>query len=231
MKIRELGLILISISIPLSIFSIFVLNYMELFYVSLGILIIGLSSISVEENTVLPYTLRKLMESSILNIEAILEEYDTLGKALFLEKDGRTIAFIPYKEENDYIKIIRYINEIPLRVVNDLGLIIFPPFYEVKRIDRESAESWLSNVLVDYYDLADGVKLLNEEGSLTIRIDKPKGSYLNIPRYKKCLGSLETSIALSALSKYYGKPVKFHEELLSNQGLIVKAEVVQHEKE
>jgi hypothetical protein len=230
MRIKELGIILITISIPLSIFSILVLNYMELFYVSLGILIIGLSSISIEEKSLLPYTLRKLIESSILNIEALLEEYDAVGKALYLEKEGRNIAFIPYKNEVDYIELAKFINNIPLRVSNDMGLIVFPPFYSIKEKGEMSDESWLNSILVEDLNLADNIKILKENNYLTIGIRNPKSHLLNIPRYKKCMGSLETSIALSAISRYYGKPIKFVEELISKEDLIVRAEVVENEQ-
>ncbi|MFP3317116.1 MAG: hypothetical protein RXN79_01780 [Candidatus Nanopusillus sp.] len=229
MKVKELGLILIIISIPLSVFSIFILNYMEMFYVSLGILVIGLSSFSIDDNNILPYTLRKMIESSVLNIEALLEEYNTLGKAIYTEKDDRNIAFIPYKEDENYYYLVDYIKKIPLRVSNDLGIIIFPPFHKVEYNYKVSDESWINSIIVDDLNLASNVKILKENNLITVNINEPKGRYLNIPRYYKCLGSLETSITLSALSTYYRKPVRLIEEIKSDQGIIVRAEVIKIE--
>ncbi|AFZ70663.1 hypothetical protein Calag_0932 [Caldisphaera lagunensis DSM 15908] len=231
MKLKELGILLLSISIPVMVFSIFVINYMELFYVFLGIFIIGLASFSISDNYIFPYVIREMIESSALNIEAILEEFDARGKGIYLNKEGRDIAFIPY-EENEYFEK-DHVNKIissPLRILNERGVTVFIPTPPINKEGDERDESFLKKILIEHLDLADDVKLIKNDvenkSELIINIINPKGRYLNIPRYEKCLGHLESSIALSSLSKYYGKPIHFVREAKNQNGIILEGEIL-----
>ena len=231
MELRGLGTILLSISIPMMALSILIFYNLQLFYVSLGVFVVGLAAFSVSERPIFPYVIREMIESSALNVEAIIEEFDARGKGIYLNKGGRSVAFIPFTELVEVDKeTLEEIISLPLRVLNKGGVFVFIPMPLVEVEGEVSDESFLRQVLVEYLDFADDVKLVKSVADkgikLRVSIENPKGKYLNIPRYEKTLGHLEGSIALSALSKYYGKPVRFIGEAKATKSLIIEGEII-----
>jgi hypothetical protein len=157
-----------------------------------------------------------MLEGSLVNIEAVLEEFDVLGRAVYLApRDGRVAAVIPVAD-----RMIRGdLDNVPLRVLTRVGgedcVLVFPPGSEVVRLamlpDDIGLEDALGLVLVDFVELVDGVKLVSELDQVIVELRGVRaGSEMS--RVNHSLGSLAVSVAGCVLSSVLGEAVVFKRE-------------------
>jgi hypothetical protein len=172
-----------------------------------------------------------MMEASCINIEAVLEEFDAKGKAIYLPpKNGRVYSFVTL---DNYIKVDPLkVVDAPLRVLSKYcgspSLIVFPPGSEAVRLasipEDSGIEESLSFVLVDFLEAAESIKSIENEDRIIVEINKPK-VITEFPRYKISLGSLTTSIAGCVLSHVKKTPVYFINEENFSQKITATFEV------
>jgi hypothetical protein len=208
---------------PFASYSYIVLKNNSFSALGLACLILGVTLLQVPSNPVPKEDVRAMMAGSCINIEAILEEFDARGKAVYLPpKDGRVYSFVSLSNNVniDPLKVL----EVPLRVLSQVfevpGLIVFPPGSEAVRLaaipEDSGIEESLNYILVDFLEAAESVKSIENKERIVVEINKPKIT-TEFPRYNMSLGSLLTSIAGCVLSHVQKTPVSFISEENSSQ--------------
>jgi hypothetical protein len=121
--------------------------------------------------------------------------------------------------------------EAPIRVVTEVGgepgLMVFLPVSDdmLSSIGEDSkAEEALSNILVEQLGFLESVKEAESGDKVVVRMS---GSRMetDLPRFKKVLGSLPTSIAGCVLAFVFDKPLALIEEEVSGRVITATFEV------
>lgn len=215
---RYLGIVFISFSIPFSLYSYFILLNVPFSAFGLSTLILGLTLMQVPSSPVPARQIAAMIEASLVNIESLLEEYDALGKAVYIPFNDRVNAFIPLSGENTLIEID--VSEIHIRVLTRIGetdgLLVFPPGSELVRLallpEDTGLEDALNTVLVDNSELVESIKAVRNRDEIIVELHKPKQN-IDFDRVNKSLGSLGVSIAGSVISQVTKMPVALENEV------------------
>ena len=223
---QYLGIGFIAFGVPFAAYSYLVLFSIPLTALGLGTLILGLALLQIPSSPIPGHHIRAMVEASLVNIEALLEEYDARGKAVYLMVGERVNAFIPLREGPiiDWLILEEIPNRVLTRIGDVEGLLVFPPGSELVRLallpEEIGAEDALNSVLVDLVESVDIVKAVVEGDQVVVELFKPKNDarYMRIDR---CLGSLPVSIAGCVLAEAMGKSVLFQRE--EAEGLKVSA--------
>jgi len=165
-----------------------------------------------------------MVEGSIVNIEALLEEFDTRYGAVYLPpRDGRVFAYVPLNSEVE-ASVGWSAMKAPVRVVTEVrgepGLFVFPPGSEVVRLSLLSPESGveeaLTHVLVDFLEIVQSVKAVRDGERIVVEM---RGSRVEteFPRFRMVLGSISTSTAGCVLSTVVDVPVLFKDEQIEER--------------
>lgn len=193
---------------------------------SLACIIIGVTLIITPSTPVPKEVVRAMVESACTNIEALLEEFQVSGRAIYiLGRDGRVYTFIPLTS-NPHKVGIDDVARAPIRVLTRVkevsGLILFPPGSDLPKLSGLTSglgvEEALRHVLVDYVEGVEGVRVVRDGDRIFIDIVKPtiKTSY---PRFVRALGSLATCLSGCTLAYILNKPVVFEDEWVGKASL------------
>lgn len=221
------GSILAGFGTVFSLLSYFIINNIPLTALGIGSLIIGITSIMLPADPVPKSIVREMLRNSATNIEAMLEEFQVEGKALYLPpKEGYVAAFITF-EQKPIIEIASA-KEIPLRLLSIAsgikGITIFPPGSELAKAkeayEESSYEQLLNLTLVEGAEMASGIKVAEKGDVYVVEINKPK-VMPKLPRFNRCLGSLPSSIAASCLAFKTRSRVAIEDEKLLDDKIIL----------
>ena len=166
-RYQLLGLSLISFGAVFASYSYLVLLSVPLTALGLACIILGSTLLMVPGSPVPKHQVRAMMEGSLVNVEALLEEFDVKGKAVYLPpNEGRVFAFIPVQESVDLGAIDP--RRVPVRVLSEAGgvrgVTVFPPGSEAVRLSllpgEVGAEDALNHVLVDFIEAVESVKFV-----------------------------------------------------------------------
>ena len=114
-RYQYLGLGFIGFGLLFTVFSYILLLSVSLTTFGLSVLILGLILLQVPSNPVPANQIRAMVEASLVNVEALLEEYNALGSAVYLPaNDERVNAFISLSEDTDPKSL--QLSRIPLHV-------------------------------------------------------------------------------------------------------------------
>jgi len=172
-----------------------------------------------------------LMESSLENVSAMLEELGLTARAIYLPSSltgGKPRALIPLNSNGVPPKVSR---PMPRRLIvrygpgpEDMGLLVSTPgsaavgMLESKpgATDEEIGIA-LNSLLVGALDVADGVTVFAEDGKITVEIS---GSYMAFrnTRLNHCLGSTLASIVASVASEALDRPLVIEQDQLNGKG-------------
>ncbi len=199
-------------------------------FTALGIacIVLGATILITPSNPVPKGVIRAMVEESCINIEALLEEFNANEKATYLPpREERVYAYIPLTKKKFRVKEMA---KIPLRMITNIknspALIVFPPGSELIRLEGLSSESGLeaslSHVIVDLVEGAESVKAVRDGGYVIVDIFKSRVK-TEFPRFRRVLGSLNTSLAGCVLAASLGEPVSFEEESMDERGRRVRA--------
>ena len=223
---QYLGIGLVSFGVPFAIYSYWVLVNVTFSAFGLSCIILGATLLMVPSTPVPSHHIRAMLEGSLVNIEALLEEYDVYGKAVYLASvDGRVNCFVPINEQEETLRV--KVENFPLRVLTKMGdvsgLLVFPPGSEIVRLarlpDDIELEDALSFVLVDYLEVVNSVKSVREVGDIVVElVDSLARS--DFPRVNKSLGSIPVSVAGCVIAYVTAIPVVFIREEVS-EGKVV----------
>lgn len=232
-KLSILGLVLLCFGIPLSAFSFFVFLNTGLTAFGLACVILGGTMVLTPWSPVPEPSVKGMMEGSCLNIEALLEEFDAVEKAIYLPpSENKVYSYVSLSSNPGDLDLKKIISA-PRRVITDSGghpgLFIFSPGGELVRksgIEPDMGlEAALSLILVDFVELVDSVEFSEENGKIEVRLRNPQLD-TEFPTYKKILGSIPTSVAGCVIAFSLDLPIKFTGERREGNEIIAKFKVV-----
>jgi hypothetical protein len=230
-RYQLLGLSFASFGAVFASYSYLVLLSVPLAALGLACVILGSTLLMVPGSPVPGQQIRAMMEASLVNVEALLEEFDVRGKAVYMPPDdGRVHAFVPLQGNVDLGAVDP--QRVPVRVLTEAGgvrgVTVFPPGSEAVRLsllpDEAGAEDALSHVLVDFVEAAESVKLVRRGGEAVVELGRPRGSS-EYPRVNGCLGSYPVSLAGCVLAHVLRSPVAYMGEEASGMSTLAYFEV------
>jgi hypothetical protein len=212
-------------------FAFLILLNVPLTALGISCVVLGATTVLIPENPILASNIRSMIKGSCLNIEALLEEFDAEERCVYLPpRDGRVFAYVPLNTGHGLSNVWQAM-EAPIRVVTEVGgeqgLMIFLPVSNdmLSSIGEDSkAEEALSNILVEKLEFLESVKEAESGDKVVVRMS---GSRMetDLPRFKKVLGSLPTSIAGCVLAFVFDKPLVLIEEEVSGRVITATFEV------
>lgn len=225
-RYQLLGLSLISFGAVFASYSYLVLQSVPMTALGLACIILGSTLLMVPGSPVPKHQVRAMMEGSLVNVEALLEEFDVMGKAVYLPpNEGRVYAFIPVQENADLGAINP--QQVPVRVLSEAGRVrgvtVFPPGSEAVRLSllpgEVGAEDALNHVLVDFIEAVESVKFVRRGGEAVVELGKPRAAS-EYPRVNECLGSYPVSVAGCVLAHVLRSPVYYRGEEASGDNTL-----------
>ena len=216
-RYQLLGLGLMSFGVIFAAYSYFVLLSVPLTSLGMACVILGSTLLMVPGSPVPRHQIRAMMEGSLVNVEALLEEFDIRGKAVYLPPvEGRVRAFVPV-EENEEPNVDA--GHVPLRVFSEAGDIygvnVYPPGSEAVRLsllpEEAGPEDALSHVLVDFVEAVESIKYVQRGAEAVVELGKPRAGS-DYPRVNMCLGSYPVSVAGCVLAYVLRGPVYYRGE-------------------
>lgn len=223
-KYQQLGVGLLSFGAVFSSFSYIILHSNPFTAFGLSTIILGTTLLFVPESASPTQHIRAMIEASLVNIEALLEEYNVMGKAVYLAPvEDRVAAFIPLNTGQNYPSNLE---GIPRRVYAEKdgvkGVVVYPPGSELVRLntlpEEIGLEDALNMVLVDYSELADNIKAVVEKEQVIVEISAPKTAS-SYDRVNHSMGSLTVSIAGCVIANALNRHVFFMREE-ANEGQV-----------
>lgn len=213
---QYLGIGLISFGAPFTAYCYYILDSVPLAAFGLSCIILGTTLWLVPSDPISPLPLRAMLEGSILNIEALLEEFNVMGKAVYLPpRNERVAAIIPVKD----LEVNTGFDKVPLRVLTRVGgveaVLVFPPGSEIVKLALIAGdvglEDALNITLVDFSEFVTNVKSVYELDRIIVELDGVM-VMSDFDRVNHSLGSLVVSIAGCVISSVLGKCVAFVSE-------------------
>lgn len=198
---------------PLALFSWYVLLNTPLTALGLGLVVLGATLVLVPGSPVPREAVRGMVEGACVNVEALLEEFDARGRAVYLPpRDGRVYVWVPLKADAkvDESALVRAPSRVLSEVGGVAGLMVFPPGSEVVRLSGLGGEAGLEEalgfVLVDYLEGVESVKSVRVGDRVVVEVVGPR-MVTGFPRFASSLGSLPVSVAGCVLASSLGRPV------------------------
>ena len=221
---RYLGIALIVFGYIFTIYSEWVLDNVTLTALGISVIILGSTLFFIPSNPIPSQQIRAMLEGSLINIEALLEEFDAQGKAVYLPpKDGRVNAFIPIIEKSSSLNPDKIATRLLTSSPNEPGLLVFPPGSEIVRLallpEDIGLEDALNYVLVDILEAANNVKVVFEKEEIALEIIEPR-SMSDFQRVNHSLGSVTVSVAGSVLAQVIGKLIYFDREEINENKIV-----------
>jgi len=175
-----------------------------------------------------------MVEGSLVNVEALLEEFDARGRAVYHQpNDGRVHAFIPISANPNLGAFSPAV--VPNRVLIEAGgvrgVTIFPPGSEAVRLSQlpEGAEpeAALNHVLMDFLEVVESVRYVSSGARAVVELAGPRVAS-GYPRVNECLGSYTVSIAGCVLAHVLRRPVEYGGEEESGGDVLGYFKVAPH---
>lgn len=216
----------------LSLFSHFILQLIPLTALGIAAIILG-TTIAITSPRPLPKeTIQLLINNTMQNIEALLEEFTTVEKAIYIPKEEKTYAYIPLNPaEIDTNQIKRAPNRLLVKVGEHYGLQLIPPGTELiktlnlETLEEANIEDTLRTILVDLTDLAEGVKTVFKNHNIIVEINGIKLE-IEAQRYIEVLGTLQASIAATTIATILRKPIKIIQEKREKRKTTLKIQIL-----
>jgi len=226
-KLHLFGAGLLSFSIPFTAVSLLILENIPLTALGIGLIILAASILLTPTRSVPPQAVRAMLESSILSLEEILEEFEISKRGYYVRApDGRVYLYVPLREDAGPPSC----REEPVGLVHrESGveyLVLVPPAAELVKSPEVSGtgfEPALTYVLIDLLEAADSLEVVTD-GFITVKLRNVK-SHVSAGRFKAVFGSLEASIAACIAASLLG-PTRVAEELEEGDDKTIILEVL-----
>ena len=185
-------------------------------FAALGIacVILGAATLTLPESPVPSGAVRGVIQASVMNVEAVLEEFDAHEKAVYLPpKDGQSVAFVPLSS-NPHLPDYDALASAPRRLVSEAGgvpvLMVVPPGAELVRASELSESSGLEDaiqyILTEVSELCSSAKAVVTGDRLVVEMKGIKVK-TEAAKYLVTLGSIQASIAASVAATVLKKGV------------------------
>ena len=226
-KLHFFGASLLTFSIPFTAVSLLILENIPLTALGIGLIILATSILLTPTRSVPPQAVRAMLESSILSLEEILEEFEIARRGYYIRApDGRVYLYVPLREDVGPPSC----REEPIGLVyRESGveyLVLVPPAAELVKSSEVSGigfETALTYVLIDLLEAADSLEVVTD-GFITVKLRNVK-SHVSAGRFKTIFGSLEASIAACIAANLLG-PIRVAEEFEKGDDRIIILEVL-----
>jgi hypothetical protein len=221
----------VSLGAVFAAYSYMVLLSVPLTALGLGCVVLGSTLLMVPESAVPSREVKAMIEGGLVNVEAVLEEYDARGRAVYLPpNEGRVQAFVPISE-NPHMDAINP-DTVPRRVLTEAGgvrgVMVFPLGSEAVRLSQlpedVDAEDTLSHVLVDFIEIVESIKYVRSGAEVVVELGRPRLAS-EYPRVNTCFGSFSVSVAGCVLAHVLRSLVYFKGEEVSGSSVIGYFEV------
>ncbi|MDG6902847.1 MAG: hypothetical protein JRM80_12935 [Nitrososphaerota archaeon] len=190
-------------------------------FAALGVacVILGGATLTLPESPVPSGAVRGVIHASVMNVEALLEEFDVREKAFYLPpKDGQSVAFVPLAT-NPRSPEPQALIDAPRRLVSDAGgvpvLLVVPPGSEMVRASELSEASGLEDaiqyILTEVSELCSSAKAVVAGDRLVVEMKGIKVK-TEAAKYLVSLGSIPASIAASVAATVLKKGVTLESE-------------------
>jgi len=205
----------------------FVLESTPLTATGSSLIILGVVSVVLGRTrpSVSPEISALLLDTSLENISAIIEELGLRTKAVYLPSSmtqGQPRTLIPLRA-NHSVPLVG--KALPRRLIvrygpsaEDIGLLISTPGSASLRMletapgsSSSEMEEALASVLGGMLDIADGVRVATTGKTITVEITNPRVEHKSI-RFYECLGSPLASIAAAVVAEALDRPVAVERE-------------------
>lgn len=222
-----LGLGLLLTGVWLAPVAHFLLDSTPLSALGMSLMILGVVCLVLGRTrpTISPEVSALLLETSLENISAIIEELGLRAKAVYLPSSmtqGQPQALIPL-HSNPSLPLIA--KPLPKRLIvkygpspEDIGLLIATPGSATTKMLESmpgptsgELEDALSSILDGMLDIADSVRVTMTDKNVTVEVSNPRIEYRNI-RFYECLGSPLASIAAALAAEALDKPIAIESE-------------------
>jgi len=216
-----LGYALVAFGAAVAAFFWFIMGNVPLTALGIGMAVVG-SSLAITPLSPVPSaTVRRLLEGSLLNIEALLEELGASGsgKGYYVpRRDGGVQVFIPMTADGTGAPppADAAADGLVAKVGGKQYLVVYPPAASLMANrepegDGSDLEGAISEALVEEAGLADSLRVAESGQAVTVEISSPK-SKAGAGRVRHSMGSLEAGIAAAVAAGAKGKPVTVESE-------------------
>jgi len=236
-----LGLGLTLAGSMLSLASYTILRSIPLTSLGISTVILGVVSLALgrAQPEISPEAVSILLESSLENISALIEELGLNSKAVYMPSSitsGEPKALIPLHSNPNPPKPKA---PLPKRLVvkygsnpEDLGLLITTPGSTIIDLLESKpgpapadVESTISSLLTGITGMADSVKLTIEGERILVEVSKPRLEHRNTGIYA-CLGSPLASIIASVVAEALNEPIIIENEEYSKGKAVIELKVL-----
>lgn len=211
---NELGISLGIFGTLLSLSSFFVLRNDNLTALGIGIVIIGLTLVSMRDEA----DISNIIEGGLANLELLLEDLDVSQRGFYFPNGNKVYVYVPLNGKLLFTE--------PKGVITTQDgssvLVLHPPIYFIKDLGK-SLDSLVSEYVTER-GLADGVKVVKNGNIYALEV---KGNRVSTPgRVKLVMGSCVTSIVCSIIALKEGRPCVVKEERTDGKRITAVIEVV-----
>lgn len=211
---NELGLSLGVFGTVLSLSSFLILGNDALTALGIGIVIVGLSLVSIKEGNDISY----IIEGGLANLELLLEDLDISRKGYYYPRGNKVMVYVPLNGNLSFPE--------PKGVVTSLDgssvLTLYPPVFFIQDLNK-SLDSLINEYVVEK-GLADSAKVVKNGNVYALEI---KGNRVYTPgRVKLVMGSSVVSVVASIIALKEGKPCFVKEERGDGKRIIASIEVL-----
>lgn len=226
---QVLGYALVAFGAAAAGFFWFMMDNVPMTALGIGIAVVG-SSLAMTPHSPTPSaTVRRMLEGSLANTEALLEELGVSGRGFYVPgKDGSVRVFVPMgnpsADDSDYQQpppLDARADGLVTKIDGRQFLVVFPPAYSLmKNRDRDQEadspgkadlEGTISEALVEETGLADSVKASELKFAAIVEISSPK-SKAGSGRVRHSMGSLEAGIAAAVVAQSRNRAVSIESE-------------------
>jgi len=226
---RVAALSLVSSGAALSIYAYFVVGSIPLTATGIGALILGISMLLTPLESMPPPQILELIARSLENVEALLEFLNVKARAYYVPIGGRVYALVPLgPADPDAPNELGGVDGFIMHHNGELFIALRPPYYTpTVPIDSaaavEALQDALNEVLVERLEICESLSISISD-AITIMLKSVK-SPEPLERFKRVMGSLESSIAASIAAMVMGRPVRVASENKMGMDKIVRLEV------
>ena len=195
-------------------------------FASLGVacVILGGATLTLPESPVPSGAVRGVIHASVMNVEALLEEFDVREKAIYLPpREGESVAYVPLASRPRPSSVDSLVKA-PRRLVAEADgvpvLLVVPPGSELVRASELSEASGLEDaiqyILTEVSELCSSAKAVVAGDRLVVEMKGIKVK-TEAAKYLVTLGSIPASIAASVASAVLERGVTLTSESMEGK--------------
>jgi hypothetical protein len=195
-------------------------------FAALGIacVILGGATLTLPESPVPSGAVRGVIHASVMNVEAVLEEFDAHERAIYLPpRDGEGVAYVPLSS-NPHPLTLDALMAAPRRLVTEAGgtpvLLVVPPGAELVRASELSEASGLEDaiqyILTEVSELCSSAKAVTTADKLVVEMKGIKVK-TEAAKYLVTMGSIPASIVASVAAAVMKKGITLESENIEDK--------------